>query len=237
MTWTTYAGVLRRRWPLIAGLFIVIAVAAGYLYRKANHAAGSQACTTLYVSDVTAPSLTVGAAGSVETLLAGETAANFFADDILDVAQSRRVARYVSARLRGAHLPATTPADINGAVSGSRKDRTVNLCVTNPNSESALRVAAELGLAMQDNRAVFIGPKLARDTFVRIVSEATVGPAPTSRALLNLALRLVLGSLVALGAAFLWEAVDLTVRDERDIISALEAPVLARMPARSRRAP
>jgi len=231
MTWTSYWGIARRRWPIIVVLFVLVAAASGYLYRKASRSAGSQACTTLYVSDVTAPSLTVGAAGSVETLLAGETAANFFADDLLDVAQSRRVAQYVSARLRPAHLPSTSTGDIAGAVSGSRKDRTVNLCVTNPNAESALQIGRTLGLTMQNHRGLFIGPKLAGDTFVRVVSEATVGPAPTSRALLNLLLRLFLGALVALGAAFIWEALDPTVRDQRDIVASLDAPVLTRMRA------
>ncbi|GAC1318896.1 MAG: hypothetical protein NVSMB22_01320 [Chloroflexota bacterium] len=229
MTWEAYWGLARRRWQVVLVLFAVVAIASVYLYQRAHRAVGFQACTTLYVSDVTAPSLTVGAAGSVETLLAGETAANFFADDILDVAQSRRVARYISARV-GA-LPSARFADINGAISGSRKNRTVNLCVANPNAQSALSIAAQLGQALQDHRAAFIGPKLARDTYVRVVSDATVAPAPSSKALLNLALRLILGLLVALGAALLWEALDPTVRDERDLVSSLEAPVLARMPA------
>lgn len=232
MTWTDYWAVLVRRWWIVAGILLLTAAASGYLYRKSSHAAGFQGCLTLYVADVSSPSLIAAPSTTLQNagqLLAGETAANFFADDILDVAQSSRVATFVSAQLQPKHLADTTPADINGHVSGARKDRTVNLCVTNPDSASALAAANTLGVAMTVDRSKFVGQNMARRTFVSVVSAAGVTPAPTSNARLNLALRLFLGLLVALGVAFLWDALDPMVRDGRDVEQAVGAPLLARL--------
>lgn len=229
MEWNAYGTILRRRWPLVTGVILLTALASGYSFLKSYRHVGSQACFTLFVADVSAPSLisappsTLAQAGQ---LLAGETAANFFADDILDVAQSTSVARYAAQRLQPRGLPTTASPDIEGAVSGSRRDRTVNLCVTNPNSASASAIAGAVGTAMTVDRAKFIGAPLARRTFVKVVSPPSVGPAPAGHHLLNLILRLILGTVVALGLALLWDALDPQVRDERDVEQAVGAPVL-----------
>ncbi|MGI8826079.1 MAG: hypothetical protein ACR2JC_10620 [Chloroflexota bacterium] len=234
LTWSQYWRIFVRRWPIVAAILLLTILAGGYQFLKARRHVGYQACLTLYVSDVSSPSLTVGASGATDVLLAGETAANFFADDILDVSQSQRVARYLSGTLRKAGLPSTSEGDINGAIGGSRRDRTVNLCVTNPNQASALAVAKNLGVAMERRRSQFIGPKLARRTYVHVVSDASVGPAPSSKALTNFLLRIVLGALVALGAALLWDALDPNVRDEEDVSHALGAPVIVTVARSSR---
>jgi capsular polysaccharide biosynthesis protein len=224
MSWDAYLGIVRRRWLLIAVIIVLDVLASGYLYLKAHRQTGYEASLTLYVSDVSAPSVTLE---TTDQLLSGETAANFFADDILDVAQSSRVAAYISRRLQPYHLPNAAPSDFSGAVSGSRKDRTVNLTLNNPNERTALLAADALGAAMSTGRARFIGGQMARRTFVTVVSPATVGPAPAGRQLLSFALRLFLGVLVALGLAFLWDALDPTVRDARDVEHVLGLPVLA----------
>jgi capsular polysaccharide biosynthesis protein len=231
--WKVYFGILQRRWPVVLAILLLNTALSGYLFRKSTHAAGYQSCLTLYVADVSSPSLIAAAGTNLQTtaqLLAGETAANFFADDLLDIAQSRSVSRYVAAEIGPKRLPSSAFADINGSVSGSRLDRTVNLCVTNPDAGTAQVVAGALGIAMTSARAQFIGPSMARRTFVREISDPTVGAAPTSSGRLTLALRLLLGLFAALGLALLWDAVDPNVRDAADAETALGAPVLAMLP-------
>ncbi|MBV9278491.1 MAG: hypothetical protein JOZ41_00270 [Chloroflexi bacterium] len=223
MDWRLYWSILRRRWMLIAAVLVLDVVAAGLLYLRSARHVGYQACQTLYVADVSAPSL-VAASASIDPtaqLLAGESAANFFADDVLDVAQSRMVADYIAARL---HAP---PATWEGAVSGARRDRTVDLCVANPSSSPALAAAQALGTAMTSQRARFVGARMARRTYVGIVSSPSAAPAPTSNQKENLALRLILGAIVAFGLALLWDALDPRVRDIRDAEQAAGVPVLA----------
>lgn len=230
MPWRSYWAIARRRWWIILAIVFLDALVSGYLYHKSARQAGFQACFTLYVADVSSPSLISAPPTSLAAegqLLAGETAANFFADDVLDVAQSSAVARFVSARLRPQGLPSTAMSDVQGSVSGSRLDRTVNLCAANPNSASALAVAQQVGTAMTVDRARFVGPSMGRRTYVKLISPATVAPAPKSHQLLNLGLRVFLGVLVALGAALVWDALDPTVRGQRDMEQALGAPVLA----------
>jgi capsular polysaccharide biosynthesis protein len=224
MPWEAYWGILRRRWLLIAVIIVLDALGSGYLYLKAHRQVGYQAALTLYVSDVSAPSVTLE---TTDQLLSGETAANFFADDILDVAQTSRVASYISQHLRPLHLPSSAASNFTGAIGGSRKDRTVNLTLNNSDQQTALLAAHALGVAMTADRAGFIGQEMAHRTFVDVVSPATVGPAPAGHLLLSLGLRLFLGVLVALGLAFLWDALDPTVRDARDVEHALGLPVLA----------
>ena len=226
--WQSYIGIVRRRWHIIALVLILDLLVSGYSYEKSHKAAGFVGCTTLFVADVSAPSMiNAPSTDTLAQLLAGESAANFFGDDIDDVAQSQHVAAFISAQLAPLHLPNTSEGDINGSVTASRVDRTLHLCVTNPNSASALAAAQVLGRAMSVDRGLFVGRALARRTFVNVISNASVGPASSTHALLNLALRLILGVLVAAGLALLWDALDPRVRDARDVESALGVPVLA----------
>lgn len=208
MAWEDYWGIIRRRWWIVALIVLVDILASGYLFAKSYRHVGYQSCLVLYVADAGAPSLIAAPSDVLDTagqLLAGETAANFFADDILDVSQSGTVASYISARIASRHLPNSAPSDI--AVSGSRKDRTVNLCVANPNAASALAAGKALGYAMTSARARFMGP-IAKRTYVHIITLPTVGAAPASQHLVSLALRLILGLIAALGLALLWDALD-----------------------------
>lgn len=229
MEWTAYWDVLRRRWWLIGAIILLDVLGSAYLYSKSARHAGYQSCATLYVADVSSPSLISAPSSLLDTagqLLAGETAANFFADDILDVARSSRVASFVAARLAGRNLPNTAPADINGAVSGSRLDRTVSLCVSNPNAASAQAVATQMDTAMTSARSRFIGTQMGRRTFVTVISPPTTAAVSTRHLLLSFGLRVALGVLLALGLAFLWDALDPHVRNRADLMRALDVPVI-----------
>lgn len=226
MEFGAYLGILRRRWYLIVLIICVDLAVSAYFYREADVSAGYQSCTELYVADISAPSLISAPPTSLQSageLLAGETAANFFADDILDIAQSASVSSYITDAVFPAAKPAQAP---NWGVGGSRKDRTVTLCLTSPDPTVALRAGQALAAGMTTDRSKFLGP-MARRIYTRVISPASVGPAPTSHATLTLLLRLVLGVLVALGAAFLWDALDPRVRNRADVERALRVPVLS----------
>ncbi len=207
MEWRQYAGALRRRWWIIAVVLILDIIGSGVVYARDVRHLGYQACTTLYVADASAPtevavSSDLGAAGE---LLAGESAANFFADDIVDVAESQHVAAYVTARIHSRALPNSAAGDINGSISGSRRDRTVQLCVNNPDQNTALAAAQAAGTAMTAARSKFVGPLVAKRTYVTVISDASVAKVSSRHELVNLALRIFLGFLVAIGLAFLWD--------------------------------
>lgn len=230
MEWRHYIGIVRRRWSIIAVVLLVDLLAASYLFARAYRHVGYQACLTLYVADVGAPGVITAPPTSLQAegqLLAGETAANFFGDDILDVAQSRSVAEYVAGHLAPQRLANTSFADVNGAVSGSRLDRTDSICVTNPSQASALAVDAGVGQAMTSGRARFLGRPIARRTFVQVVSPPSANKVSTRHDVLSFLERLVFGLILAAGLALLWDGLDPMVRDERDVEQAVGAPVLA----------
>jgi capsular polysaccharide biosynthesis protein len=230
VSWRDYWAIIARRWAIVLIVLVLDVLFSGYQAVKSYRSVGYQSCLTLYVADVSSPSLIAAPPTSLQAagqLLAGETAANFFADDILDVARSRSVADWVSGQIRSRALPTTAPGDIT--VGGSRLDRTVNLCVTNPNEASAQAAATALGTALTTERARFVGKPMAHRTYVQVISPPESGRAPASRSLLNLALRLILGLAVAVGLAFLWDALDPNVRGRQDAEAALGVPVLAGM--------
>lgn len=229
MEWTEYAGILRRRWLLIAAILILDIIVSGYSFARSYRHAGYQSCLTLYVADVSSPSLLSAPSSLLDTagqLLAGETAANFFADDILDVSRSQRVATYIAQRLAPRNLPNTSLSSVNGSISGSRLDRTVGLCAANPAATSAQAVGTALAAAMTSQRARFIGAQMAHRTYVTVVSNPSTAPVSAGHGLTTFALKLFLGLLLALGLALLWEALDPSVRNRQDIVSALGIPVV-----------
>jgi len=229
LAWSNYAAILRRRWTVVVVIVVVDLLVSGVLYARSAKRAGFVACQTLYVADVSAPSIVSAPDATLQgegQLLSGESAANFFADDVLDVSQSRNVAQFASRRLSRLRLASSRLGDIMGSVTGSRRDRTVDICVSNPSQTSALAISSVIGQAMTQNRALFMGKSIARRTFVMTVSNPTATPAPVSSGRLSLALRVFLGLLIALGFALLWDAVDPRVRDRRDVEQTLGAPVL-----------
>jgi len=229
LAWSNYIAILRRRWLVVLIIVILDLLVSGALYARSAKSAGFQACQTLYVADVSAPSIVSAPDATLQgegQLLSGESAANFFADDVLDVSQSRNVALFASQRLARLHLVSAGIGAIMGNVTGSRRDRTVDICVNNPNETSSLAIASVIGWAMTRDRALFMGKSIAHRTFVTTVSTPTAAPAPVSSGRLSLALRVFLGLLIALGFALLWDAVDPRVRDRRDVEQALGVPVL-----------
>jgi hypothetical protein len=210
VAWEDYWAVLRRRWWIVAVILVVDVLASGYSYEKSAKSLGSQACLTLYVSDVGAPSLVAVSSDLLDTVgqqLAGETAANFFADDILDISQGGRVGAYMSAQASRQGLSNAAAGDLG--VSGSRKDRTVSLCVANPSSATALAAGKALAgfWTSRSNRANLMGP-VGKRIDVTVISDPSVGPVPRSASLKSLGLRLALGVIVAVGVALLWDALD-----------------------------
>ncbi|MGH2443383.1 MAG: hypothetical protein ACRDFX_09495 [Chloroflexota bacterium] len=216
MTWRAYIGIFKRRWAVIAVVIVLDLLISGYLLARASRHLAYQGCVTLYVADVSAPSLISAPQTTLDTagqLLAGETAANFFGDDILDVAESQHVALFVTRRIQPQRLPNTSIGDINGSISGMRRDRTVNLCVSNPNSASALAAAGALGTAMTVDRGRFIGKAMAKRTFVSVISDPSSTKTSLRHDLTNFALQVIVGILVALGLALLWETMDPAPRE------------------------
>ncbi|MGI8967923.1 MAG: hypothetical protein ACR2GA_02315 [Chloroflexota bacterium] len=229
MAWESYLGILRHRWWIVVIVVLLDVVVSGYLFARTARHAGYQSCSTLYVADASSPSLILAPPTTLQNqgqLLEGETAANFFADDVLDVAQSQHVALYVASSVRSLHLPNTALSDINGAVGGSRRDRTIQLCAANPHASSALAVNTALDRAMTSARARFLGPLIKQRTYVSVISDPSSSPVAAAHAALNLAPRLILGLFLSLALAFLWDAVDPTVRDRDDASRVLGVPTL-----------
>ncbi|HZU13106.1 MAG TPA: hypothetical protein VFB58_09725 [Chloroflexota bacterium] len=228
MDWMSYLAILRRRWVIIAAILVLDLAATGYLYHKAQRSAGYQSCLELYVGDAGAASYIIAPGTNLmdtqSQALAGETAANFFADDVVDVSGSRSVSSYIQTDMQ--HGSALVSGPIAFSISGSRVDRTVNLCVNDADASQAGVAAAYLARAMTTDRKLFFGP-VAKRIYTNVIGAPVTSPVPSGHAALTALLRLVLGLLVALGVGFVWDALDPTVRDRADAERALGVPVIS----------
>lgn len=225
MTLVSWVTVLRRRWIVVATIIGVVALASAVLAIQAYHERQYMGTVELYVSVVPTPG---SATETAAQLLASETAANYLGDDLLAVAHSNAVARSVSRDLARRHVAYLTPTAVESAVGGGRAGRTLTITASYGTSRVALAMVGSLTEALTTRRAAYVGPAVARGSYVDVLGRPAVGRVVAGRPLHDFVLRVFLGTVVAVGAAFAWDFLDDTVQNPEQVEASLSAPVLAR---------
>jgi capsular polysaccharide biosynthesis protein len=220
VTLVYWFAVLRRRWPILAVIIILVALASGLVAIRSYRHHHYVASVGFFVTTVSLPT------GNPQT---SETAANLLGDDLLDIAHSSAVAHDISRYLASHHLASITAGAVQGAIGGSRTHRTVTVTATSGDAHTALAIARGIALALTTWRSRYMGKALAQRSSVTIINQPSVSPASTSRLLLDFAFRAFLGVIVALGVAFAWDFLDDTVHNEDELERWLGAPVLVRI--------
>lgn len=212
-----------RRWPLVA-LAMVVGCAAAF------GAASLQ--SRRYRSDVglfVSARYSAVATDAIASAYAGAQFTSAIVQSYVEIADSAAVLAPAIASL---HLHETV-ADLAREVVASNPPNTVliNLSVTTGNPSGAQRLAATIArnfIALVSK--LESGPNAASPVRVHVTSPATFSSTPTSPSKkLDLALGLVMGSLVGLGVATALESVDDSVTTEDDI-SGLGLTYLAHVP-------
>ncbi|WP_047983569.1 YveK family protein [Ornithinibacillus californiensis] len=109
-------------------------------------------------------------------------------------------------------------------VASPDSSQVVNVTVTDPDPEMATLIANKIVAVFQDEV-----PVLMNVDNVEILSPAVTpdAPSPVSpNKTLNVAIAIVLGGMVGVGLAFLFEYLDTTIKTENDIEKRLNVPVL-----------
>ena len=157
-----------------------------------------------------------------------ERAARLMAADLREVAQSRIVAGDVARYVNSRGLGPVSPADVSGSVDAAGSGSTVSLSVSATNQLRAIGISRRLLADLSSGRSRFVGVAEARRSIVTIIGPTDVSRQSSREILSTFGLRTLLGLLVAIGLALLWDYLDDTVHGPEDAERYLGAPVLAR---------
>jgi len=123
-------------------------------------------------------------------------------------------------------------ADIDGYLSADRKQRELRLVVNAPTRELTVGVLDAAGIVLTSNKIVPIRGQYSDKPVLAQIDYASLDRIDTSlsKDVINAAIRVILGIVVAIALVFLLEYLDNSVRDERDATRVLELPVLGAIP-------
>ncbi|UOQ87023.1 YveK family protein [Gracilibacillus salinarum] len=139
-----------------------------------------------------------------------------------DIITSNRILDQVIEELNLAISPGALSEKIS--VANSESSQVVKLSATDSDPELAAEIANTTVAIFQEDL-----PELMNVNNVSVLSEAVVPANPTPvnpKPMLNTAIALVIGAMIGVGLAFLFEYLDNTVKTEQDVEKTLELPVL-----------
>jgi capsular polysaccharide biosynthesis protein len=161
----------------------------------------------------------------------------YLADDMSELMTSRAFALEVQQELAAANQPRMDVATILSATRAKKTHRFIDVTVTTATHEEGEAIGGSISRILSDpNRLATYLKALASYNSQMIV----VTPPATHRAntvvglATEIALRTVIGLLVGIGAAFLVDYLDASVRSRQEAETLLRVPVLAEIP-RTRR--
>lgn len=150
-----------------------------------------------------------------------------------DMIVSDLVLNEVKDRLESESNVKMTAGEIKDAISvnQSQNSQMFSILATNPNAVTAQKIANTTALVFQEN---------AKDVMnvdkISIISSAVASTSPVSpNNKLNLAIGLVLGLMVGVGLAFLFELLDRTVKDDKFVTDTIGYTILGTVPQMSQK--
>ena len=154
--------------------------------------------------------------------------AEYLLDDLAEVVKSRAFAKDVAA-VAGLDLP---PGAIQGATSSGKLHRILNITVSWHDPGELARIADALAQVLRERGATYFAQLSAESAVVSLIDPPSISQIGASlRQRLDLPLRLVLALLAGVGLAFLWDYLDITIRNRADL-EELGLPILAEIPVR-----
>ncbi len=220
-----YGRIVRRYWGLVLGLpLLVLGIS---LVMRGLHGRQPPLYRASIVLLIDVPPLPAEPGLGFDPRESAAQAAEYLVDDFSQFVTKEAFARLVSQHLaeQGIQVP---PGAISASESSERRHRVVTLWVTWPDPQEAAAIARAAGEVAQRG----IDEYFARSGVVTVLQAPVVTPAaPPLRQRLELPLRVLLALLVGLGAAFLLDYLDDSVRTAEEAEALLNAPVLGEIPA------
>jgi capsular polysaccharide biosynthesis protein len=153
----------------------------------------------------------------------------YLVDDFTEVVRSALFAQNVSNRLAGQGIT-IPPGAIQGSAATGEQHRIISLSLTWGDEAQLQAIAGAAAAELSENAATYFQALGTDGAGVTLIDGPTVGAVdPSLRNRLELPLRVLLGFLVGIGLVFLWDYLDTSVRDRKEV-EALGRTVIAAIP-------
>jgi len=216
-----YWGIIWRRWWLIAILLGVVLVVSLVTYRPPEPVFVASMRFAIGIEG-DEPVNAASGEGRSDAWLASE----YLADDLSEVLKGGDFAARISERT-GFAIPA-------GAIFASREHRIMTVNITWSDRDQVQAIAEAVGAAVEDGGAEYFPQLSGVEAQAVLIDGPGIGQAGRSlRQKLDLPIRLFVALVAGVALAFLWDALDGTVRNRRDM-ELLGTPVLGEIPRKRR---
>lgn len=217
-----YAGIVQRRWKVVAGLTLatLIASAAFALAGPTAYRAEYTLAVSVLPEPRTGPYFTYS--GYYEWL-----SSEYLADDLSRLIESEAFAEEVSAVL-GEQVDASSVA---GTTRVRKTHRILDVAITDASRERALAIARAHEQVLNTRLGHYLAQLKADNGQVRMINPPRVQRATSLTGLvLQVGVRTLAGLLAGIGLAFVLHYLDRTVREPLEAEQLLGAPVLGHIP-------
>ena len=230
-----YWSIIRRRWWLPAAITVVALIASTAVGIRG--AAAYKTDMRIAVSTIPVPD--PNAERYYDPAYYANLDSEYLADDMSEFMTSRAFAQEVHGELATASTPYDVDIDSITNVTRTKKThRFIDVTVTTPTFEEGGAIAGSISRILSDPNHVaqYLQALTAYNTRMTIVTPPVTHRANTVPGLISeIALRTLIGLLVGIGAAFLIDYLDPSVRTRREAESLLAIPVLGEIPRPRRR--
>jgi capsular polysaccharide biosynthesis protein len=231
-----YWSIVRRRWWLPVSITLVALVASTIV--GVRGAAAYKTDMRLAVSTIPTPD--PNGVLYYDPVYYSNLDSEYLADDMSEFMTSRAFADEVHRELATSATPVDEDvATIMTATRTKKTHRFIDITVTTPTFEEGALIAGSIGriLADQAHLGQYLQALTAYNTHLTIVTPPVTHRANTALGLVSeIGLRTLIGLLVGIGAAFLVDYLDPSVRTREEAERLLQMPVLGEIPSPRRRA-
>jgi capsular polysaccharide biosynthesis protein len=228
-----YWSIIRRRWWLPVAVTLVALIAA-----TAVGVRGAAAYKTdMRIAISTIPTPDPNATLYYDPTYYSNLDSEYLADDMSEFMTSRAFADEVQRELVSAKQPDVDLATIVNATRTKKTHRFIDVTVTTSTFEDGQAIAGSISRILNDpnHLAQYLKALTAYNTQMTVVTPPVTHRANSIPGLISeIGLRTVIGLIVGVGAAFLVDYVDPSLRSRQETETLLQLPVLGQIP-RTRR--
>jgi capsular polysaccharide biosynthesis protein len=215
-----YWKVIRRRWWLVASLFLVVGLLSALNYDWSPET--TYACTFRFNVGL-APVAPSGAEYQYDPLGVW-TASEYLMDDLASAVRGRAYAGRVAEQI------GLDQASLAGRFGAATEHRVLTVSVGWSDAAQLADIANAAVTVLQEEGAQFVGAAGSAEPVLRLIDPPTVVPVGASlRQKLDLPIRLGLAIVTGVAGAFLLDYLDASVRGQEEV-EALGIQVLAQIP-------
>jgi capsular polysaccharide biosynthesis protein len=228
-----YWSIIRRRWWLPVAVTLVALIAS-----TAVGVRGAAAYKTdMRIAISTIPTPDANATLYYDPTYYSNLDSEYLADDMSEFMTSRAFADEVTRELATAKQPQEDVATIMSATRTKKTHRFIDVTITTSTFEDGEAIAGSISRILSDpnHLALYLKALTAYNTQMSVVTPPVTHRANSIPGLISeIGLRTVIGLIVGIGAAFLVDYLDPSLRSRQEAETLLQLPVLGQIP-RTRR--